>query len=122
MADDKQRKPALDDLDDASGSGADDPTAVWDAEALRAAGLDDFTKLPEPTVRPAVTPAMQASGPSIVVDNAAGAPAAAPQLGGPSKTPVPVPAEPRKEMSWATTVGLAAALGAVVYVIIRFLR
>jgi hypothetical protein len=33
-----------------------------------------------------------------------------------------VPAEPRKEMSWATTMGLAAALGAVVYAIIRFLR
>jgi hypothetical protein len=123
LADDKQRKQSNYEMDDdASGSAADDPTAVWDVETLRKAGLDELSKL-EPTATPAVTAAVKSTGPSIVIDvqvDDAPAPAAAnaPQAAG-VKTPAP---PPRKEMGWATTVGLAAGLGAVVYAIIRLLR
>lgn len=115
MADDQQRKHDGDDEDDAfSANAADDPTAVWDAEALRKAGLDELGPLPEQVETAPATQASSAvrTAPSMVVDpKATGAHA--------------IPAQPRagsKELSWPATVGLALGLGGVVYALIRFLR
>jgi hypothetical protein len=115
LADDQQRKQGRDDEEDAfSGNAADDPTAVWDAEALRQAGLDDLGPLPEHVETGPATSASAAirTAPSVVVDpRATGAHISA--------------AEPRaskKELSWPATVGLALGLGGIVYALIRFLR
>jgi hypothetical protein len=114
LADDQQRKHDGDD-DDLSGTAADDPTAVWDAEALRKAGLDELGPLPEHVE---TAPATQASAavrtaPSIVVD---------PKATGSHQVAPPQQARASKELSWPATVGLAVALGGVVYALIRFLR
>jgi hypothetical protein len=118
----KEEKLSFDDDYD-GGSAADDPTAVWDAEALRKAGLDELTKLPEASATPAVTPAATSSGPSIVVEPQAAAPAPAPApTPDSSNRNTPAPPAPATSMGWATTVALAALLGAIVYGLIRLLR
>src|SRR4051812_41079453 len=108
LADDQQRKHDGDDEDDAfSANAADDPTAVWDAEALRKAGLDDLGPLPEHVETAPATHASSAArtAPSMVVDPK-----------GTGAHPIAVEARPAsKELSWPATVGLALALGAVVY-------
>ncbi len=114
MADDQQGKHEGDDDDAFSASAADDPTAVWDAEALRQAGLGDLGPLPEHVETAPATPASPAvqTAPSIVVDpRATGSHNAAPQK-----------ASAGKELSWPATLGLAVALGGLVYALIRFLR
>src|SRR5262245_34794508 len=101
LVDDKQGKHTDD--DSSSANAADEPTAVWDSEALRQAGLDDLGPLPEPNVTPPATPALTATAPSIMVDpRATGSHHAAHQ--GAAK---------RKELSWGATVGLAVGLGGV---------
>jgi hypothetical protein len=114
LADDQQRKHDGDDEDDPfSANAADDPTAVWDAEALRQAGLDELGPLPEHQQTAPATPASSAmrTAPSMVVDpKGTGAHQAAPQRAA------------SKELSWPATVGLALGLGAVVYAVIRFLH
>jgi hypothetical protein len=115
LADDPQRKhDGNNDDDDLSGSAADDPTAVWDAEALRKAGLDELGPLPEHVETSPATPASAAvrTAPSMVVD---------PKATG-SHQVAPPQARAGKELSWPATVGLALALGGVVYALIRFLR
>ncbi len=114
MADDQQREHEGDDEDAFSANAADDPTAVWDAEALRKAGLDELGPLPEQVETAPATASSSAvrTAPSIVVDpKATGAHRAAPQK-----------ANPSKELSWPATLGLAIALGGLVYALIRFLR
>lgn len=110
MADDKHGKHEDQDFD-ASASGADEPTAMWDAEELRKLGLNELG--PEPSISPPATrPGVQSNAattaPSIVVDpRATGAHRVAP------------PATSSKELSWPATVSIAVALGGAVYALIR---
>ena len=112
MANEKQNR----DDDDGSNLAADEPTAVWDANTLREAGLGDLIRKPDSTPPPAATAPDRAgaTAPSMVVDaKAAGAPVqhlAAPKAAGSG------------ELGWVSTVALAAGLGAAVYLAIRFLR
>ncbi len=111
MADDKRTQ----EHDDNSSLAADEPTAVWDANALREAGLGDLIKKRESTPPPAVTSPDKAgaTAPSMVVDAAA--------AGGPVQHLAQKKAN-SNELGWGSTVALAAGLGAAVYLAIRFLR
>ncbi len=98
---------------------ADEPTAVWDASTLREAGLADLIKKADSLPPPAATAPDKslASGPSMLVDGAAaGAPV---QHVAGNKT---VENGSAGEFGWASTLALAAGLGAAVYLVIRFLR
>ena len=112
LADDTQRKRQAG--DDDTSHAADEPTAVWDANTLREAGLGDLIKKPDSEPPPPATPAVRGNqGPSIFVDEAqAGAKA---QRGPNSR-------EDNGELGWGATLGLAAGLGAAVYLLIRFLK
>jgi hypothetical protein len=120
LADESERKRQVAD-DDSSSHAADEPTAVWDVNALREAGLGDLIKQPgheDSDPPPAATPAMRGSqGPSIVVDEAAAGARARP---GPNMKPDGTAAS--GELGWVATLGLAAGLGAAVYLLIRFLK
>jgi hypothetical protein len=109
---------------------ADEPTAVWDFEALRKAGLSEIAQLPEAEGTGPATPAdgMASKRASIIVDGDKG-PAVA---GTPAETPLP-PVAPQlarpapqlagnEGMSWVSLMGLAMLFGAVAYAAIRFLR
>lgn len=128
--------PEDDDIDDGESHAADEPTAVWDESALRAAGLGDIFKRREaeaatPASAPPATPAPKPSSsgdPSIVIeaDVVAEQPAAPSALPSAAATPVPPPpvaeAAVRGGLSWFTTVVIAFVLGAVAYALIRLLR
>jgi len=118
---DNNAPPDLDDDDDLDGEShaADEPTAVWDESALRAAGLTDLLKRRDEPEAPPATRAVQASStaPSIVVDDV--------------ETPPPgvvIPADPvpqsalARGLGWGATMIVAVLLGAAVYVAIRFIR
>lgn len=113
MADETERKRQ--ELDDDSGShAADEPTAVWDANTLREAGLGDLLKKPDDSdPPPAATPAARNHGPSIVVDEAAAGARAQEAASGKADS---------GELGWGATLGLAAGLGAAVYLLIRFFK
>jgi hypothetical protein len=131
LAKDEHRDPA--DLDDAESShAADEPTAVWDMEALRKAGLGELANLPEAPESVPATPAegMQQQRPSIIV-NEAGNPApggpAAPAGGAASQAKQPPRVLPAADAtpssgSWWSLVGMALVLGVVAYLAIRLLR
>lgn len=113
MADEKHGNPgdpADDDLD-ASASGADEPTAMWDFEELRKAGLNELGPLPEHDATPPVTQGLAASAtaPSIVVEPEATRARSAVRA-----------AQPSTELSWPVTVSIALVLGGAVYALIRF--
>lgn len=117
MAKDEHREPA--DIDDKgeSSHAADEPTAVWDMETLRKAGLGDLANLPEsPDAAPA-TPAVGMQRPSVIVDEQAAAAV---------KTAADKPlAKPQREAqsgSWWSLVIMALALGVAAYFVIRALR
>lgn len=113
LADEKRNR----DDDDGSNLAADEPTAVWDANTLREAGLGDLIKKPDSTPPPAATAPDRAgaTAPSMVVDaKAAGAPV--------QHVAAPKAAANSGELGWGSTVALAAGLGAAVYLAIRFLR
>ncbi len=116
MADEK--RPETEQDDDSQMHAADEPTAVWDANTLRDAGLGDLLRRPESEPPPAQTSPKKFGNqdPSIVVDAAAAG----------AKAEVVRRAARRRsnsgELGWAATVGLAAGLGAAVYLLIRFLR
>jgi hypothetical protein len=128
--------PEGDDFDDGESHAADEPTAVWDENALRAAGLGDIFKRREPEApTPAATKSVApADAPSIVVENAVNeaaghAPSTVGALraagaGNAAATPVPPApiAASSGGMSWAATVAIAVALGAAAYALIRFLK
>lgn len=81
---------------------ADEPTAMWDEDALRREGLDPALA-PE---RPAATkPDVRGPEPAKV-EAGAGAASGAPTAG----------------LSWLATFTLAALVAAVVYVVVRMLR
>jgi hypothetical protein len=109
LADETQRKRQAGD-DDMSHA-ADEPTAVWDANTLREAGLGDLIKKPDSEPPPPATPAIRGQAPSILVDEAAAGAKA--QKGA---------SDDDGELGWGATLGLAAGLGAAVYLLIRFLK
>ena len=96
---------------------ADEPTAVWDEQSLRAAGLTDLlSKRPsDPPAPPATPGSALPSDPSIVVERL-DLPA---QPEGPSRPSAPAP---EGGFGWMATVAIAVVLGAVVYVLIRLAR
>ena len=120
-------------LDDDDGFGdeshaADEPTAVWDEHALKAAGLTDLLKrrTSDPPTPGAPAPAASGDAPSIVVDQSvvdqtsAARPAAArPTASG--RGPV-APSSATGGLGWGSTLGIALALGLIVYFLIRFLK
>jgi hypothetical protein len=106
-----------DDLD-AERHAADEPTAVWDEGALRAAGLTDLLKKQrsEPPVVPA-TPAVSGAGdPSIVIDESIAANPGEPEVQFVSA------ALTRRGLGWGATLAIAVVLGALVYLAIRLVR
>jgi hypothetical protein len=112
------------DGDSSESHAADEPTAVWDFEALRKAGLSEIAQLPD---QPATGPATPADGmaarASIIVDGDKAASAAAhPGDAAPVRArPAPQLAD-NEGMSWVGLLGLAALCGALAYAAIRFLR
>jgi len=114
LADDKYSKED----DENSNLAADEPTAVWDANTLREAGLGDLIKKPDSEPPPAATAPEKATkqAPSMMVDAVA--------AGGPIQhiAAKKKPAANSGELGWGSTVALAAGLGAAVYLAIRFLR
>ena len=112
LADDKRTQED----DDNSSLAADEPTAVWDANTLREAGLGDLIRKPDSTPPPPVTAPDRAgaTAPSMMVDAAA--------AGGPIQHVAANKDANSGELGWGSTVALAAGLGAIVYLAIRFLR
>lgn len=121
-------------IDDPSESShaADEPTAVWDFEALRKAGLSEIAQLPEAQASSPATPAdgMASKRASIIVEGdkgpeIAGAPPAPetpmPPVAPPLARPAPQMAGD-ESMSWVSLMALAVLFGAVAYAAIRFLR
>jgi hypothetical protein len=110
----------VDDDDDGESHAADEPTAVWDESALRAAGLSDLLhkRDDEPPPPPATSPTPSSTtDPSIVIDPSTLAP----------KVVTPVPQQAPQAgadggLGWGATLGLAVALGAIVYALIRFVK
>jgi hypothetical protein len=127
LSKDNKRAPhELDDeFDDGESHAADEPTAVWDESALRAAGLTDLLKKrgSEPPPPPA-TPAREVqSDPSIVIEQDLAAPAVAPDEpaeAAPAAAPAAVPAS--GGLGWGATVAIAVAVGAIVYLLIRLVK
>lgn len=126
---DHNAPPDLEDDDlDSESHAADEPTAVWDESALRAAGLTDLLQRREaPAAPPATRAAPSGSDPSIVIDEAV-----APELLNESVTPGPgipepvaavVPASVRpRGLTWGSTVLVALVLGGLVYLLVRIMR
>jgi hypothetical protein len=112
LADEKEESKADVD-DDGMSHAADEPTAVWDANTLREAGLGDLINRPESEPPPAATRGRrrEQQGPSIVVDEAA--------AGARSEQ---VATSTGADLGWLSTVALAAGLGGAVYFLIRFLK
>jgi hypothetical protein len=124
LAKDEHREaPDFDETGESSHA-ADEPTAVWDMEALRKAGLGDLANLPEgPDAAPA-TPAegMAQQRPSMIVDEKTGAPVNAT---GPNKPSAADPLVAQKEQAsggWWGLIAMAALLAAAAYLAIRLLR
>ena len=130
MTSDNKRAPHDVDDDDYDGEShaADEPTAVWDESALRAAGLSDLLSKKrdsEPPPPPATAPsAATRTESSIVIDVGSMEPKepldTAPKLA----TPVPRASAPAAEggLGWGATLSIAVALGAIVYALIRYLK
>lgn len=124
--DNKHAPPDEDDDLDGVSHAADEPTAVWDEHALRAAGLTDLlSKRPsDPPPAPATPAARQGDDPSIVVDQSIVAnQAQSANDPGTRQFPRPEAAVPASgTLGWGATLAIAVALGAVVYLLIRFLK
>lgn len=112
--------------DDSESHAADEPTAVWDESALRAAGLTDLLnkRKSDPPPPPAI-PSSAPERPSIEVSEDM-----ARQLAGPVPAPEPPrvvePADPAPAtlgaLGWGSTLGIAAVLGALVYMVIKLIK
>ncbi|MEY4515378.1 MAG: hypothetical protein RLZZ450_7500 [Pseudomonadota bacterium] len=118
---DHNAPPDLDDDDDdleAESHAADEPTAVWDESALRAAGLSDLLKRRdvEAEAPPATRSAAPGAESSIVIDEGV-TPGLAQAIAAEPSTPAP-----RGGMGWAATLAIAVILGGAVYYLIRLLR
>lgn len=122
MTSDDQRAPIDPDDDDGESHAADEPTAVWDESALRAAGLSDLLSKRDsaPPPPPATAPvSSSAQDQSIVVDQESLVP---------KNPPTPVPEAPERlapqegGLGWGATLAIAVLLGALVYGLIRYLK
>jgi hypothetical protein len=117
----KDNHRGADDLDESNeeSHAADEPTAVWDVEALRRAGLSEVIDAPETPATGPATPALgvEVERPSIIVEQEQPAPSAQ------RPTPRPVLRHgPSSDVGWAGLITMAALLGAIAYVVIRLLR
>jgi hypothetical protein len=126
LAKDKHGEAADFDESGESTHAADEPTAVWDVETLRKAGLSDLVEKPESEPPGPATPADEAvKRPSIIVEEKPSDKAAEDK---PSDKAAVIPqhapraAEPPKGLGWPSLVGLAVLLGASAYFLLRFLR
>lgn len=119
---DKRAPDEIEDEDDSESHAADEPTAVWDESALRAAGLTDlFNKRKSDPPPPPATPATPADRPSIEVsEEMARALAPAPEAAREAQPVASVPAG--GGMGWGATLALAVLLGGLVYGLIRFVK
>lgn len=122
MAKDEQRDAG--DGDSGESHAADEPTAVWDFEALRKAGLSEIAQLPEqPETGPATPADGMAARSSIIVEEKAGGAATNAADAAPARArPAPELAASNEGMSWVSLLALAVLCGALAYAAIRFLR
>lgn len=116
MAKDKHREAADFDENGESSHAADEPTAVWDIETLRKAGLSELVEKPESIPPGPATPADGMARPSVIVEEKA------PERAAVIPQHTPRPPEPAKSLGWPSLVGIAVVLGAAVYFLTRFLR
>lgn len=127
-----EREPPLPDSTEAStaneiseehalpSSAADDPTAMWNEDDLREAGMEEVAKRAESLPPPAATgPEVRGDVRQSVV---VGDERPAPQAQRAAPRPRPGPARPSAGLSWPVTIGLAVALGLVVYFLVRLVR
>jgi len=130
---DNKHAPLDEDDDDLDGEShaADEPTAVWDEQALRAAGLTDLLKRrpSEPPPAPATPSEAPRDHPSIVVDQSVVDspspldPSVATRPDGPRAPASAVRSSSASGgMGWGTTIALALALALVVYSLIRWVK
>lgn len=123
MAKDEHREAQDFDETGESSHAADEPTAVWDMEALRKAGLGELANLPEgPETAPATPAEGMVQRPSMIVEDKPGAPV---NQTGPNKpTPAAPLAQPGSQASgsWWGLIAMAALLAAAAYLAIRLLR
>jgi hypothetical protein len=116
LAKDKHREAADFDENGESSHAADEPTAVWDMETLRKAGLSELVEKPESIPPGPATPSDGMLRPSIIVEEKPQEKAAViPQH-------APRAPEPDKRLGWLSLVGIAVVLGAGVYFLMRYLR
>jgi hypothetical protein len=121
-------KRAPEDMDDDGEShAADEPTAVWDESALRAAGLSDLlNKRKSDPPPPPATPSSLPDRPSIELSEEVARAA----MEAPVPPAAPLPPEPQQVLAsapppglgWGTTLALAIVLGGLVYALIRYLK
>jgi hypothetical protein len=130
-------------------SAADEPTAIWDIEALRAAGLEEILHQQQQEPEPARRSPSTAPGPaepSIVLDEASLAsgadgsddgldegqrntPSSLPQAGNidsdtpgaPAPMRIGIESVPTRRYGWGAALGVGAVFFGAVYALIRFL-
>jgi hypothetical protein len=121
LAKDEHREAA--DFDEGESShAADEPTAVWDMEALRKAGLSELANLPdEPASAPATPAEGMAQRPSMIVEEKPGAAASPANKPNPAEPSASTPAT-RPSGGWFGLIAMALLLAAAAYLAIRLLR
>lgn len=98
--------------DDHRHSAADEPTAMWNADALREGGFEDVAEARESDVPPPATTPARGDEPSVQLATAAG-----PARVGATAAPAATGAR-----FWVLTVLLAITLGGAVFALVRLLR
>ena len=126
MANPNQRDPKQqghDPLDESGSHAADEPTAVWDADSLREAGLAELLEQEEAEALAPATPGATSRDASIQIADelapagqAVSGPTPARQSAASMEAPAP------KGMGWGAALSIALALGGAVYALIRFLK
>jgi hypothetical protein len=115
----------LDRSDDSSETShaADEPTAVWDIEALRRAGLSEVIDAPDTPATAPATPAvgMEVERPSMIVEQEPTRPSA-PRSSASSPRRAAMRRAAQSDVGWAGLITMAALLGAIAYVVMRLLR
>jgi hypothetical protein len=129
--------------DSSETSAADEPTAIWDIEALRAAGLEEILQQQEPEpARRSPSTAPGPAEPSIVLDETVldgsddgldeaqrKTPSSLPQAGNidndspvaPAPMRIGIESVPTRRYGWGAALGAGAVFFGAVYALIRFL-
>jgi hypothetical protein len=114
----------LDRSDDSSETShaADEPTAVWDIETLRKAGLSDVIDAPDTPATGPATPAvgMEVERPSMIIEQEPTRPSAPRPAASPRRAAMRRAAQ--SDVGWVGLITMAALLGAIAYVVMRLLR